>query len=127
MSSALATTWLYKNNPINYRSFTQTIAKNLLNTIGNPVLGRCNGSDYNQDYIETLLDSYGLLLFKSYNEHRNLTGELVSTGSPIKRSNTFTKAINRKKSVLIAKTNIDFSKLTGVSSIGFLRFKPAAS
>ena len=116
MSSALATTWLYKNNPINYRSFTQTIAKNLLNTIGNPVLGRCNGSDYNQDYIETLLDSYGLLLFKSYNEHRNLTGDPTYTGSSTYKTNTATKAINRKKSVLISKTNIMLDPTSGASS-----------
>ena len=112
MNSALATTWFYKNNPINYRSFTQTIAKNLLNTLGNPLLARCNGSYYSQDNIETLLDSYGLLLFKSYNQHRNLT----YSGNTVVKPNTTTKPANRKKSVLISKSNLILDPATGASS-----------
>ncbi|MBC7429494.1 MAG: hypothetical protein H7336_12825 [Bacteriovorax sp.] len=100
--------WFETLNPINYRSFTQTIAKNLLNSIGNPLLSRCNGSYYQKDDIESLLDSYGLLLFKTYNQYRNLTD-----GTHV---NTPVSAANRKKSVLISKSNIILDPTTGASS-----------
>lgn len=101
--------WLSTNNPINYRSFSQTIAKNLLNTIGNAGLNRCNGTYYTRDNIEGLLDSYGLLLFKTYNQHRNLT----NTSTKI---NTQVTATNRKKSVLISKNSLILDPTTGASS-----------
>lgn len=101
--------WFSTLNPINYRSFTQTIAKNLFITIGNPALARCNGSYYQKDYIESLLDSYGLLLFKTYNQHRNNT----DTSSNI---NTTVSASNRKKSILISKNNIILDPTAGASS-----------
>lgn len=101
--------WFTTNNPINYRSFAQTIAKNLLNTIGNSGLGRCNGTYYSRDYIEGLLDSYGLLLFKTYNQHRNLT----NTSTKI---NTNVTSTNRKKSVLISKSSLILDPTSGASS-----------
>lgn len=94
MSSAKSYDWFSKVNPINYRSFMQTFAKNILNNLGNPTLNRCNGSVYPQDQIESLIDQYGLLLFRTYNENRNL-----STAG----SNTPVNSINRKKSLLISK------------------------
>jgi len=109
MDASNSPLWFSTLNPINYRSFTQTIAKNLLNTIGNPGLARCNGSYYQRDYIESLLDSYGLLLFKTYNQHRNLTNTTTLV-------NTSVSASNRKKSVLISKSNIILDPTTGASS-----------
>ncbi len=106
--TTLSNLWLTLVNPINYRSFPQTIAKNLLNSIGDPLLARCNGTYYSQDNIESLLDSYGLLLFKTYNQHRNLTSN-VNVNTPI-------NATNRKKSVLIAKNNLILDPTTGASS-----------
>jgi hypothetical protein len=109
MNAANAPLWFNTLNPINYRSFAQTIAKNLLNTIGNPGLNRCNGSYYQRDYIETLLDNYGLLLFKTYNQYRNMTDTLTHV-------NTAVSAANRKKSVLISKSNIILDPTTGASA-----------
>jgi hypothetical protein len=100
--------WFSTINPITYRSFSQTIAKNLLNSIGNPSLNRCNGSFYIRDNIESLLDSYGLLLFKTYNQHRNRTGPGFT--------NTAVTTANRKKSVLISKSNLILDPSTGASS-----------
>lgn len=100
--------WLNLVNPINYRSFSQTFAKNILNSIGDPLLSRCNGTYYSQDNIESLLDSYGLLLFKTYNQHRNLTS-FVNINTPINPT-------NRKKSVLIAKNNLILDPTSGASS-----------
>ncbi len=105
---SLAYLWQSMVNPINYRSFPQTIAKNLLNSIGDPLLSLCNGTYYTQDNIETLLDSYGLLLFKTYNQHRNLTSSL--------KVNTPINPTNRKKSVLVPKNNLILDPSTGASS-----------
>ncbi len=107
--------WFSTINPITYRSFSQTIAKNLLNTVGNPALNRCNGSFYTRDNIESLLDSYGLLLFKTYNQHRNLTGLLNPVTLTI-NANTPVTTANRKKSVLISKSNLILDPATGASS-----------
>lgn len=109
MNAANSSLWFKTVNPITYRSFTQTIAKNLLNTVGNSSLNRCNGSYYTRDNIESLLDSYGLLLFKTYNQHRNDTN--LST-----KINTAVTTTNRKKSVLISKSNIILDPTTGASS-----------
>lgn len=115
MSATNSSLWFSTLNPINYRSFSQTIAKNLLNTIGDPLQGRCNGTYYQRDYIESLLDSYGLLLFKTYNQHRNLTYHPVYNSSSI-LNNTPVLDSNRKKSVLIKKSNIILDPTTGASS-----------
>lgn len=109
MNAANSSLWFNTINPITYRSFTQTIAKNLLNTIGNSGLNRCNGTYYTRDNIESLLDSYGLLLFKTYNQHRNLTNSTTKV-------NTQVTASNRKKSVLISKSNLILDPTTGASS-----------
>lgn len=84
--------WFKKVNPINYRSFMQTMAKNLKNNLA-PNLYRCNGGGYSTDKIESLIDDYGLLLFRTYNESRSL---VVGTRTPV-------NSVNRKKSVLISK------------------------
>jgi hypothetical protein len=108
LNAAYSFEWYNINNPINYRSLTQTIAKNLLITIGNAGLARCNGGAYPKDRIETVLDNYGLLLFRKYNQHRNLTSGV--------KINTNVNASNRKKSVLIAKSNLILDPTTGSSS-----------
>jgi hypothetical protein len=108
LNSTYSFDWYTINNPINYRSLTQTIAKNLLITIGNAGLARCNGGAYSKDRIETVLDNYGLLLFRKYNQHRNLTSGV--------KINTSVNASNRKKSVLIAKSNLILDPTTGSSS-----------
>ncbi len=101
--------WFTTNNPISYRSFAQTMAKNLLNSIGNSGLNRCNGTYYSRDNIESLLDSYGLLLFRTYNQHRNLTN--TST-----KVNTQVNATNRKKSILISKNSLILDPTSGASA-----------
>jgi hypothetical protein len=60
--------WIKINNPANYHTFYQTFAKHALNVVGN---GRCNNRTYSQGDLETLLDSYGLLLFENYNQDGN--------------------------------------------------------
>lgn len=101
--------WFSKVNPITYRSFMQTMAKNLLNNLGNPLLNRCNGGVYSQDQIESLMDQYGLLLFRTYNENRNLS-------DPTTKPNTTVSSTNRKKSVLISKNLLILDPTTNASS-----------
>ncbi len=68
-SATWAKEWLTINKPITYRSFFQTFAKylRLVFNLG----AQCNGSSYSSDSIEQLLDQYGLLLFRNYNEDGN--------------------------------------------------------
>jgi hypothetical protein len=101
--------WFSKVNPINYRTFMQTLAKNLLNNLGNPLLARCNGGIYTKDQIESLMDQYGLLLFRTYNENRNLSNPGVI-------NNTAVNAVNRKKSVLISKNLLILDPTINASS-----------
>ena len=113
LSPAYAYDWVSKVNPITYRKFSQTFAKNLLvnlgKPIGSPALNRCNGGIYAKDQIESLLDQYGLLLFRTYNENRNLS-------NPPILSNTAVTATNRKKSVLISKNLLIFDPTTNAST-----------
>jgi hypothetical protein len=96
LSPRYASDWQRKVNPITYRSFAQTMAKNLYNNLGDPLLERCGGGVYSRDNIEALLDDYGLLLFKTYNENKSLTAGVVTAITPT----------NRKKSILIAKNSL---------------------
>jgi hypothetical protein len=111
LNSTYAYDWLMKVNPINYRNFSQTFAKNVLHSLGNASLGRCNGGIYTRDSLETLLDEYGLLLFRTYNENRNNS----IYGDPIYQ-NTPVSSLNRNKSVLIAKDLIKLDPTVGSST-----------
>jgi hypothetical protein len=108
MSTDYALDWFNVQNPINYRSLTQTLAKNLLINIGNPLLNRCNGSYYQKDDIESLLDDYGLLLFKTYNQHRNIADFAT-------KINTAITSTNRKKSMLVPKSALIFDPASDAS------------
>lgn len=106
-NATYAKEWYRINNPINYRSFAQTFAKNLFQNM--QVLPQCNGASYGQDRIETLLDDYGLLLFRTYNKNRNMS-------DPITNPNVAILATNRKKSNLISKTLIKLDPTTNATT-----------
>lgn len=107
----LPSDWFRLVNPINYRTFMQTFAKNLLNTLGNPLLSKCNNGIYTRDQIESLIDQYGLLLFRTYNENRNVSDPQSAT-----YKNTVVNSNNRKKSVLINKDLLIFDPTTNASN-----------
>jgi hypothetical protein len=101
--------WIKINKPINFRSFSQTMAKNInriMNDIGNP---RCGGGVYNKDRLERLLDSYGLLLFKNYNEDGN------SVGFGHAGVNNLVNDTNRLKTTLIPKDLLIYDPTSGAS------------
>lgn len=105
LNKTYASLFLDALRPIDYRSFSQTFARNVMRTFGNSTTGMCAIS-YQQDYIENLLDQYGLLLFRNYNDSLNgeggtgLTDRIVTAG-------------NRKKTELISKSVIKLEDRTG--------------
>lgn len=109
-SASHAKTWITHNNPITYRSFVQTFAKFVKNTLGNSSLNLCNGSQYSQDRLEQLLDRYGLLIFRTYNDYRNEADPL--SGSKYSVS---VNPANRSLSTLIKKNLIKFDPTDGAA------------
>lgn len=110
LSTTYAQDWFRVVNPINYRTFMQTMAKNLLKTLGNPLYNRCGGTIYTRDQIEGLIDQYGLLLFRTYNEYRNTQYPTTASRPTVVNSN------NRKKSVLISKDLLILDPTANASS-----------
>ena len=102
----LAHTWAQIANPPNYRRFYQSFARNIINIMTNPFT-YC--PLYTRNQAEKLLDDYGLLLFKGYNDNGNdiLLGQASSV------TVTQVSNANRIKSVLIPKTLIGFSTQAG--------------
>lgn len=108
--------WSSVVNQPNYRRFSQIFAKNIYKYI----TGRlCPSFDKNKS--EKLLDDYGLLLFKTYNNNGNSTSN---------RAVTYTNAVsyiptqaltavsesNRRKSVLISKQLLELATKTETNS-----------
>lgn len=99
-SSVIAYEWASKTNPINFRKFIQTYAKFLKYHMANPLTNRCNGGMYTTDQIESLIDQYGLLIFRHYGSSPNI--DVTST--------------NRNKSILIAKDLLKLDPTPGAAS-----------
>jgi hypothetical protein len=95
--------WTEYIHPVNYRRFYQVLAKHFLDIFtGSSSL--CQGSAMTQDHIEELLDSYGLLLFKTFNNDGNGYNAGVATGhvgTPIA-----VNASNRINSLLLKKDKL---------------------
>ncbi len=88
-----ATEWVKSVNPINFRRFSQALARNIFKiTISTQNI--CSLNQFTQNDLEALLDSYGLLLFRSYNTDYNSLTSVVN--QPVNQ-------LNRKKSELINK------------------------
>ncbi|MFZ4715154.1 MAG: hypothetical protein ACOYL6_15640 [Bacteriovoracaceae bacterium] len=108
----LAHEWAQVVNPPNFRRFFQTFARNLVKIMTNTFTS-C--PFYTKSQAEVLLDSYGLLLFKSYNDNGNdLT---LGQGTAVTVNQVATA--NRVKSVLIPKSLIGFTTTAGESK-GFV-------
>lgn len=113
--------WTQQINPASYRRFSQVMAKNIYKYITGNL---CTSFDKNAS--EKLLDDYGLLLFKTYNNNGNSTTS---------RSVTYTTAVpyipaqaltavsenNRRKSVLVSKELIQLAEKTDANPnrVGF--------
>ncbi len=110
--------WTHFNNPITYRRFSQTMAKNINKYLSNPnSSGAC--TSFTKDKSEKLLDDYGLLLFKTYNDNGNSTkNAAVFYSDPTiapdypKPTLTAVSENNRRKSVLVSKQLIQLATRT---------------
>lgn len=106
LNEAHALEWIQTVNPITYRSFFQTFAFKL-NQLRIKLADVSICTNFTQDDIEQLLDHYGLLLFKSYNDDGN--SELLA-------NNTLqVNSLNQLKSTLILKEHIGFDPTAGAS------------
>ncbi|MBF0205481.1 MAG: hypothetical protein HQK53_01195 [Oligoflexia bacterium] len=68
--------WYRAVNPLNYRKFMQSFSKFFIKLADTNVgigagLVSCPHGVYGKDQLEKLLDKYGLLLFKTYNDNGN--------------------------------------------------------
>jgi hypothetical protein len=88
--------WVKSVTPINYRRFSQTLARKIYQIFGSENNPRCGETYYPKDRLELLLDKYGLLLFKTYND--NLNNEDQSSDSI-----TLVNGLNRTRSILLNK------------------------
>lgn len=104
--------WTQTINPINFRRFFQVFAKNIFKHI-TPAL--C--PSFTKNMSESLLDDYGLLLFKNYNDNGNSTTDRAITynnavffigAQPL----TQVTETNRRKSVLVSKELLSLAKKT---------------
>jgi len=92
--------WVTKVTPITYRSFFQKFSKYVYQVLSKNSSTRCNGVNYPIDQLEKLLDTYGLLLFKNYNENGNNS---TSGHTGISRQ---VPSNNRLRTVLVPKTHL---------------------
>jgi len=113
--------WTHQVNPPNFRRFFKIFAKNIKYRLSNGVTGLC--PSFTDDQSEQLLDEYGLLLFKSYDEAGigydiagNVSDSYVDhAGTSIFPSqvlmpqifSTEVDELNRRNSVLVSKDFID--------------------
>ena len=95
--------WIRMVNPINYRRFIQTLGKyHLFNTQEQVV---CTENNYPQGDFEKLVDSYGLLLYRTYNTNGN--------GPIQEKQNLSILEKNRVKTNLILKKYLNLDKREG--------------
>jgi hypothetical protein len=107
--------WSQIMNQVNYRRFFQVFGKNINKYITGNL---CIGFDKNES--EKLLDDYGLLLFKTYNDNGNSTknrgvtfASMDSTYSLTTPTNpTQVSEVNRSKSLLVSKQLLDLGAKT---------------
>lgn len=106
--------WTHVMNPTNYRRFYQIFAKNL-----NKMLkGYPECASYSSTNVEKLLDDYGLLLFKTYNNDLDSTtfnnddASYVPLNSYLSRTLTPVASANRRKTVLVSKSLVSLASGT---------------
>ncbi|MGI4992690.1 hypothetical protein ACRXCV_08680 [Halobacteriovorax sp. GFR7] len=99
--------WLKSVNPINFRRFSQSLARNVYN-ITNSQYNLCTYQNFSKDNLEQLFDSYGLLLFRTYNNNFNSISTTNITVNPLNRKKT--ELIN--KNLLVKDTRSSYSSLS---------------
>lgn len=118
--------WISSVNPITYRKISQYMGKYLLNVVVNSTTGICSANavsptpsplPYSKDDVESLLDQYGLLLFRTYNDNGNgKSGEEYSF-SP---SATAVDTLNRKRTELLSKSQLTLETRSDFNSFDII-------
>lgn len=105
--------WSQVINQTTYRRFFQILAKNIYKYITPSIGGLCPAFTKNDS--EKLLDDYGLLLFKTYNDNGNSSTDRTVTYTdavsfiPSQPLTSVTET-NRRKSVLVSKELLSLAK-----------------
>jgi hypothetical protein len=116
--------WTQHVNQTNYRRFFQIWAKNTNKYITGNIC-----SDFTRDESEKLLDDYGLLLFKTYNDNGNSTKsrlvyyeDMVAPGDMFIHRGvppTQVSEDNRRKSVLVSKDLLNLATDVDSTNVNF--------
>ncbi len=109
MNPDLAFQWSSSVRPPNFRNFTQSFARHAKNILVNSTK-YCSGSLFTKNDLEILLDGYGLLLFRTYND------DLNSSALPL-RVNEEVTITNRIRSELITKNQLEIESRSNYSEI----------
>ena len=114
--------WTQVVNPPTYRKFFQVFGKNILKYFVG-MTGMCPG--LTKDESEKLLDDYGLLLFKNYDDNgasskfanvwHNTSGVIVTT-SPAPEPTQVSES-NRRKSALISKSHLSLATANPTNNV----------
>ena len=106
MLRQVSDTWINLYTPPNIRLFAQKLGKHFLRVIDGQTT--CNDIIFDQNKLEELMDSYGLLLFRTYNENGNCDDVICRNGS-----STQVNSANRKRSILLPKSALKLDNREG--------------
>lgn len=114
--------WLRSYNPINMRKFAQAMARKTYQIAGpgNATFVQCSPA-YPKDRIERLWDSYGMLLFKTYNLNGSSHFDPITLGAPAtpamaighQGTSLAVSAANRLRTVLVSKSAVKLDPAAG--------------
>lgn len=91
--------WIKVNNPINYRNFAQGLAKYLYINFG-------TSGCFPKDDVEKFFDTYGLLLFRTYNENgNNKTSGHSGTNATVNQNNRLRSTFINKDQIILDPTS----------------------
>ncbi len=111
--------WQQSMNQTNFRRFFQVFAKNTNKYITKNI---CTAFDKNES--EKLLDDYGLLLFKTYNDNGNSTKDRLqvyrnAVGFIANQPLTGVSEDNRRKTVMVSKQLLDVATAGSTTAVNF--------
>jgi len=126
LNQTYAQEWLRTVNPISFRKMSQYFAKYLLNIVVNSSTGLCAANavtpipsplPYSKDDVENLLDQYGLLLFRTYNDNGSGKAGDEYAFAPALTSVT---TLNRKRSELLSKAQLQLETRNDFNSFDII-------
>ncbi len=113
--------WHRAYNPINMRKFAQAMARKTYQIAGPGNVTFIQCTSYSKDRLERLWDSYGMLLFKTYNLNGSSHFDPGTLGAPVspaaamghQGSALAVSAANRLRTVLVDKSSVKIDPTVG--------------